>query len=326
LLAVRHAAALQIRLLDLNVLRWRYGRNALGEEMIESNARFVRWSDGSLQLQVGSETLDVSQQDVARDQSHLFVRHPGAGIIQAQAHMRSKLVFRPSSLQSKSHKLLTAAIDKRHQRVIKVKKVVTSVDPDAEKTEREKAEQRRAKDSETLARKQGAVAHRYGLDSRRGGLLSRDFLEGDDGAARASMPLHARRMARWHRALVCCTARVLLLTDPCMSHDPPLTRAAYTCCLHGAVDGEEDGGVEPWTGTADARAALSRGGGSGSGAAAAAAAERAKAKRKRAGRAVLEDSDEDGSGEESWSEEDDKPKRAKAKGRKRLAGGSDESE
>ncbi len=176
----------QIRLLDLNVLRWRYGRNALGEETVESNARFVRWSDGSLQLQIGGETLDVASQDVAREQSHLFVRHPGAGIIQAQAHLRSKLVFRPSSLQSKSHKLLTAAIDKRHQKVVKVKKVVTSVDPDAEKTEREKAEQGRAKDRETLARKQAGSDRRYGLDARRGGLLSRDFLEGgDDGALSA---------------------------------------------------------------------------------------------------------------------------------------------
>jgi RNA polymerase-associated protein LEO1 len=205
----RPSVAAQIRLLDLNVLRWRYGRNALGEEMIESNARFVRWSDGSLQLQVGSETLDVSQQDVARDQSHLFVRHPGAGIIQAQAHMRSKLVFRPSSLQSKSHKLLTAAIDKRHQRVVKVKKVVTSVDPDAEKTEREKAEQRRVKDTETLARKQGVVAHRYGLDSRQGGLLSRDFLEGDDGAARplsliTRMHTHSHCMLRSAACLASC--------------------------------------------------------------------------------------------------------------------------
>jgi len=179
----------QIRLLDLNVLRWRYGRDARGEETRESNARFVRWSDGSLQLQIGSEVLDVASQDVARDQSHLFVRHPGAGIVQAQAHLERKLVFRPSSLQSKSHKLLTAAIDKRHQKTVKLKKVLTSVDPDAEKAAREKEEALRGKDRDTLARKRGESDRRYGMTGggRATAGLTAGFLEGDgdDGAGGA---------------------------------------------------------------------------------------------------------------------------------------------
>lgn len=37
--------------------------------------RFVRWSDGSLQLLVGDEVLDVSELDVERDNSYLFLRH-----------------------------------------------------------------------------------------------------------------------------------------------------------------------------------------------------------------------------------------------------------
>lgn len=166
------------------MLRWRYGRDARGEETRESNARFVRWSDGSLQLQIGSEVLDVASQDIARDQSHLYVRHPGAGIVQAQAHLERKLVFRPSSLQSKSHKLLTAAIDKRHQKVIKLKKVITSVDPEAEKAAREKEEALRGKDRDLLARKRGESDRRYGVGGGRGGLLTAGFLEGDgdDGA------------------------------------------------------------------------------------------------------------------------------------------------
>lgn len=41
----------------------------------ESNARFVRWSDGSLQLLIGNEVLDISVQDAQHDQSHLFLRH-----------------------------------------------------------------------------------------------------------------------------------------------------------------------------------------------------------------------------------------------------------
>lgn len=42
---------------------------------MESNARFVEWSDGSVQLMIGNEVLDISVQDAQHDQSHLFLRH-----------------------------------------------------------------------------------------------------------------------------------------------------------------------------------------------------------------------------------------------------------
>lgn len=41
---------------------------------LESNARFVTWSDGSLQLLIGNESFDVSEQAVEDIQSHLFVK------------------------------------------------------------------------------------------------------------------------------------------------------------------------------------------------------------------------------------------------------------
>lgn len=41
----------------------------------ESNARFVRWSDGSLQLLIGNEVLDITEQDAQQDQNHLFIKH-----------------------------------------------------------------------------------------------------------------------------------------------------------------------------------------------------------------------------------------------------------
>jgi RNA polymerase-associated protein LEO1 len=46
------------------------------ELQCESNARFVKWSDGSMQLLLGNEVLDLSVQDSRHDQSHLFIRHP----------------------------------------------------------------------------------------------------------------------------------------------------------------------------------------------------------------------------------------------------------
>ncbi len=43
---------------------WRWGVDEEGNSVRESNARFVRWSDGSLQLLVGDEVLDVKEIDI----------------------------------------------------------------------------------------------------------------------------------------------------------------------------------------------------------------------------------------------------------------------
>ncbi|CAK9163507.1 unnamed protein product [Ilex paraguariensis] len=61
--------------LENNIVRWRAVRNPDGTTSYESNARFVRWSDGSLQLLIGNEVLDISVQDAQHDQAHLFLRH-----------------------------------------------------------------------------------------------------------------------------------------------------------------------------------------------------------------------------------------------------------
>ncbi|KAG6753956.1 hypothetical protein POTOM_041964 [Populus tomentosa] len=61
--------------LENNIVRWRTVKNPDGSNSVESNARFVRWSDGSLQLLIGNEVLDISVQDAQQDQTHLFLRH-----------------------------------------------------------------------------------------------------------------------------------------------------------------------------------------------------------------------------------------------------------
>ena len=59
--------------LNSHKMRWRMRRGPDGRELRESNARFVRWSDGSLQLLVGNEVLDVQQQDISHSNYYLFV-------------------------------------------------------------------------------------------------------------------------------------------------------------------------------------------------------------------------------------------------------------
>lgn len=60
-----------------NTIRWRLATDSVtGETYKQSNARFVRWSDGSLQLLLGSEVLDVAAQDIAADRNFMFSRQP----------------------------------------------------------------------------------------------------------------------------------------------------------------------------------------------------------------------------------------------------------
>ncbi|XWS51210.1 hypothetical protein CRYUN_Cryun12cG0157300 [Craigia yunnanensis] len=163
--------------LENNIVRWRTIRNEDGRTLYESNARFVRWSDGSLQLLIGNEVLDISVQEAQHDQSHLFLRH-GKGILQSQGRILSKMRFMPSSLSSNSHRLLTALVDSRHKKVYKVKNCITDIDPEREKEEKEKAENQSIRANVLLNRKREKVNRKYTQTVERKHQLSTGFLEG----------------------------------------------------------------------------------------------------------------------------------------------------
>ncbi|KAK9105193.1 hypothetical protein Scep_022037 [Stephania cephalantha] len=162
--------------LENNIVRWRRVRNSDGTTSVESNARFVRWSDGSLQLLIGNEVLDISVQEAQHDQAHLFLRH-GKGILQSQGRLLKKVRFMPSSLTSNSHRLLTAIVDSRHKKVYKVKNCITDIDPEREKEEREKALGQSIRANELLNRKKDKVNRKYTQKVERTRQLSPGFLE-----------------------------------------------------------------------------------------------------------------------------------------------------
>ncbi|VDP86207.1 unnamed protein product [Echinostoma caproni] len=62
-----------------NTIRWRYGQTPEGELVHESNARIVRWSDGSLSLHLGDEIFDIHKVDIHSDYNYLFIRE-GSGL------------------------------------------------------------------------------------------------------------------------------------------------------------------------------------------------------------------------------------------------------
>jgi len=130
-----------------NTIRWRYGIDKeTGQPKKESNARVVRWSDGSLSLHLGSEIFDVHKQPLQSDFNHLFIRQ-GTGL-QGQAVFRTKLSFRPHSTDSQTHKKMTLSMADRSSKTSGIKVISqVGVDPEANRWERMKAEEGKLRDA-----------------------------------------------------------------------------------------------------------------------------------------------------------------------------------
>jgi RNA polymerase-associated protein LEO1 len=112
-----------------NTIRWKEVMDKEGTIKKESNARLVRWSDGSYSLHLGSEIFDVYKQPLQGDHNHLFIRQ-GTGL-QGQAVFRTKLSFRPHSTESFTHRKMTLSLADRSQKTSGIK-ILSQVgaDPD----------------------------------------------------------------------------------------------------------------------------------------------------------------------------------------------------
>ncbi|GAA6024777.1 hypothetical protein JCM11491_000778 [Sporobolomyces phaffii] len=181
---------------DENVIRWRWTKDELGQFIKQSNARVVRWSDGSLSLQVGAELFDISlaldhsatmsraQNPVAPSTTpigltpttfdanrghgltYLTARHEYNKMFEAQASVEGTMTFRPSTLTSQTHKRLAGSVAARYgQKGRGIKTMMLETDPEKQKQEREKLEvekQRKAKKEAQKAAGRGSRAARKG--------------------------------------------------------------------------------------------------------------------------------------------------------------------
>merc|ERR1719507_1942679 len=94
-----------------NTIRWRQRFDKDLNVVRESNARMVKWSDGSYSLHLGNEIFDVHKQPLQSDFNHMFIRQ-GTGL-QGQAVFKTKLSFRPHSVDSHTHKKMTLSMADR---------------------------------------------------------------------------------------------------------------------------------------------------------------------------------------------------------------------
>lgn len=165
-----------------NTIRWRKKLDADGTEMLdddgrpirESNARVVKWSDGSMSLHLGDEIFDVSTMPLQGDFSHLFVRQ-GTGL-QGQSVFKTKLGFRPHSTDSFTHRKMTMSLADRSTKTQKVKILpITGQDPEANRSEMIKREEEKLRASirrESQQRRVREKAYSRGITS--------SYLEGRD--------------------------------------------------------------------------------------------------------------------------------------------------
>lgn len=179
--AAQASATARERVRDLTTIRWRWVTGPDGSRQRQSNARLVRWSDGSQQLLLGHDVLDVRNIDVQGDQQYLLARH--AQTIQGQGQLASKLVFHPASLSSSFHRRLAASVEGTASRQgPRVRGTATVADPARAKRDRELAEEARIRDRERLAERKAKTMRRYGAYRAPAPRLSSAYLEEDDDA------------------------------------------------------------------------------------------------------------------------------------------------
>ncbi|GAA5895660.1 RNA polymerase-associated LEO1 family protein [Sporobolomyces salmoneus] len=198
---------------DENVIRWRWTKDELGQFVKQSNARIVRWSDGSLSLQVGSELFDISlaldhSANISRAQNpvapstnpigltpttfdanrghgltYLTARHEYNKLFESQASVEGTMTFRPSTLTSQTHKRLAGSVAARYgQKGRGIKTFMAEADPELQKIEREKLEVEKQRKAKKEAQKAAGKGSRSG--GRKGKkattLEGLDFSEDED--------------------------------------------------------------------------------------------------------------------------------------------------
>uniref|UniRef100_A0A8C3NL08 RNA polymerase-associated protein LEO1 n=1 Tax=Geospiza parvula TaxID=87175 RepID=A0A8C3NL08_GEOPR len=175
-----------------NTIRWRMRRDEEGNEIRESNARIVKWSDGSMSLHLGNEVFDVYKAPLQGDHNHLFIRQ-GTGL-QGQAVFKTKLTFRPHSTDSATHRKMTLSLADRCR------------DPESQRTEMIKKEEERLRASirrESQQRRMREKQHQRGLSAS---YLEPDRYdeedEGDDAISLAAIKNRYKGGIREERARI----------------------------------------------------------------------------------------------------------------------------
>ncbi|KAF2156011.1 hypothetical protein K461DRAFT_290975 [Myriangium duriaei CBS 260.36] len=208
----------------MSTVRWRHSPS--DPSQLQSNARILRWSDGSLTLQLGSDPsqqYEIDGNPLAPTQkkpkkptptakkpistqetyTYLTVPHENVGLLRVTHKITAGLSIFPSqkttdaALERLQSSLAAAVRGKAGNTTTGIEMIAVSEDPElgrkkAELAERDKARaQKRREAAETRERERSSrVMGRAGLSSSRGygGGLNASMLEDDEGGARPARP------------------------------------------------------------------------------------------------------------------------------------------
>jgi len=169
-----------------NTIRWRVKYDEKLNPIRESNARIVKWSDGSYSLHLGNEIFDVYKQPLQSDFNHLFIRQ-GTGL-QGQAVFKTKLSFRPHSVDSHTHKKMTLSMADRSTKSNQIK-VISHVGNNPEEGRWEKI--RKEEQGLRMAMKSVSSKNRAKEKGAKGGLTGKFLEDGDDSGDEAAFSIAA---------------------------------------------------------------------------------------------------------------------------------------
>jgi RNA polymerase-associated protein LEO1 len=107
-----------------SVVRWR----KTDDGKRESNSRLVQWSDGSMQLFVGNEVFDITQQDMMNaDNIHVFVKADNISMM-CHGKLTDKLLFKPHTINKTrmQEKMYRSNLIHQAERIKRVTKLTES--------------------------------------------------------------------------------------------------------------------------------------------------------------------------------------------------------
>lgn len=163
-----------------NTIRWRKVTDDEGNEEVQSNARVVEWSDGTMSLYLGSEIFDVNEKSIG-ECSHLFLRQGFRNGLQGQAIFNSKLSIRPNSTESFTHRKLTLSLADRSQKTQKIRMLNNpGQDPEARLSELSKKEDDKMKATLRRETKQRRIQERSHVRGPNAAYLENDYDDDDE--------------------------------------------------------------------------------------------------------------------------------------------------
>lgn len=151
----------RIRLRIENTIRWRYVKNDDGTYSKQSNARFLKWSDGSLSLLLGSELFSVVTKNSVSDHMYLSISHENQNLLMSRKRFTKNMTFLPIDTRSLTHKRLTEAILRGNMKKSSIVEFINVEDPEKVKREAERIEEEKIRFRRRLESKRRAQNARY---------------------------------------------------------------------------------------------------------------------------------------------------------------------